>query len=939
MTELIKYEAVCRALAEAVAVDEVVDIRNKADAMRFYARQAKNLDLEISAAQIRTRAERRLGQMILEQIATVGLAKGGQPYRADSTCSDAVQVEKPPTLAEAGIDRKLSSRAQRTAKIGDIRFEALMGMIRAQAQRDGRVVVDVLKIDAENEQRDKRRDLARALSKASVDLPTGRKFPIIYADPPWKRKQGVTGRSYENHYDTMSWDDICAMPIADMVLPDAWLFLWIPRAHMFALHAVDTEVTTPDGEVVIVKVETPLAWAVAKSWGFEAYSTAFVWTKTDEAHPNDQGGGVLVFDQDEILLMFKRGRGLPKPATGEKFKSNHRERSREHSRKPDHYRDMIATMAGGVPVLELFARVDAEHPLPPDWEGWGNQAGAATADEIQSSDGGVESGHTGEQVLPSGILENPNPAAETTTELSPAAGEPMVGAGVAPSPSDDLLEHATADEPPASVAEGEDGDEALSSPSSLEPIDEFTALKALSDFCYPNRIAIAAVVAADYIARGFAFQYSGRKDWSLTEAGWARLRELDAERKAASAATPDEENTTNAVVSRETASDDATYRVEYDAMVALESGDHVAEELLDALRAKQWIAGKATKAKLTKAGQVALKRHREHFEWLAKLALLPTSIRQLTGRYGIHLFKLHERVMASDKAGAAEEREMLELLCERANGDTSFGSAVNDEPEHLRNENRAPIGQEPMWYQRGVFRLDIDGTPYLVTHDESANFAVYAEDPDKPFQSETGFHSFLGYGFEFGRTVAQHAEAVIRDGIANVDENGGGRRKPRKKSLQLPACVYRLPTPEEGGCEPIHVSGSIWPSNEQPAGVAVVGAPETAAAQALPDLFSAAGHGAVQTRMPLDDEEIELRDVLTAFARGESPPLMHVFTLREIERDLIGRGWLESPETGALSVTAEGHAWLASMGVAVANPAFAAASAQIDLEDLLKEGA
>ena len=374
--QIIKYDEACRMLAEAVAVDEVIDVRNKANAMRIYARQAKNRDLEINAAQIRVRAERRLGEMLIEQRETVGLATGAAGIGKSASAVPEEYSTQPMTLAEAGIDRKLSSRAQRTAEIGPIRFEALMAMMREQAG-DGRVIVDILKIDAENEQRQKRRDLARAMSEATALSPSGQKVACVYADPAWKRNQGVTNRSYENHYPTMSWDDICAMPVADRLLPDAWLFLWIPRAHMFALHKVQIEVMdVRTGEMVLAEVAMPLGWAVAQAWGFDAYSTAFVWTKTDEDHPFDQGGGVLVYDQDEVLLMFKRGRGLPKPATGEKFQSNHRERKREHSRKPDHYRDMIRSMTGGVPVLELFARVDEEHPLPPDWIAWGNQSQA-----------------------------------------------------------------------------------------------------------------------------------------------------------------------------------------------------------------------------------------------------------------------------------------------------------------------------------------------------------------------------------------------------------------------------------------------------------------------------------------------------------------------------------------------------------------------------------
>jgi predicted double-glycine peptidase len=76
VTELIKYDAARRMLAEAVAIDEVQQIRNQAEAMRAYARQANDRDLEIQAAQIRFRAERRLGELIRAQKETVGLNRG-----------------------------------------------------------------------------------------------------------------------------------------------------------------------------------------------------------------------------------------------------------------------------------------------------------------------------------------------------------------------------------------------------------------------------------------------------------------------------------------------------------------------------------------------------------------------------------------------------------------------------------------------------------------------------------------------------------------------------------------------------------------------------------------------------------------------------------------------------------------------------------------------
>ena len=53
--------------ADAHFVDEAKRIRDVADAMRAYAKQAKNRQLEIDAAEIRIRAERRVGELIFRQ--------------------------------------------------------------------------------------------------------------------------------------------------------------------------------------------------------------------------------------------------------------------------------------------------------------------------------------------------------------------------------------------------------------------------------------------------------------------------------------------------------------------------------------------------------------------------------------------------------------------------------------------------------------------------------------------------------------------------------------------------------------------------------------------------------------------------------------------------------------------------------------------------------
>lgn len=122
---LVRYEAACKALAAAKNTDEIKLIRNAADAMRAAARIAKNKQLEVDAAEIRIRAERRLGEMLQEQKATgclnTGTAGKGRPKKGGSSC-DPPKDERP-TLAQAGIDKHLADKARKLAAVPKKEFE------------------------------------------------------------------------------------------------------------------------------------------------------------------------------------------------------------------------------------------------------------------------------------------------------------------------------------------------------------------------------------------------------------------------------------------------------------------------------------------------------------------------------------------------------------------------------------------------------------------------------------------------------------------------------------------------------------------------------------------------------------------------------------------------------------------------------------------------
>jgi hypothetical protein len=119
---LIRYEAARQALAEAHRVDEVKDIRDKAAAMQIYAKQAKDTELIEHATEIRLRAERRLGEMMIEQPKAKGGTEPGVGRRGNAGLQE-TRIDAPITLAQAGIDKNLAHRARKAAALSEEQFE------------------------------------------------------------------------------------------------------------------------------------------------------------------------------------------------------------------------------------------------------------------------------------------------------------------------------------------------------------------------------------------------------------------------------------------------------------------------------------------------------------------------------------------------------------------------------------------------------------------------------------------------------------------------------------------------------------------------------------------------------------------------------------------------------------------------------------------------
>jgi hypothetical protein len=135
--ELVRYEAACRAVAAARTIDEVKEITNRAEAARAYARQAKDRRMEIDAIEIRVRAERRLGEIVIDLKKTGAVASQGV---RDYTTTGERNV---PRLSELGIDRGTSVKAQRLAMVPESTFASEMAGWRQKAESPSRPRIEV----------------------------------------------------------------------------------------------------------------------------------------------------------------------------------------------------------------------------------------------------------------------------------------------------------------------------------------------------------------------------------------------------------------------------------------------------------------------------------------------------------------------------------------------------------------------------------------------------------------------------------------------------------------------------------------------------------------------------------------------------------------------------------------------------------------------------
>lgn len=194
---------------------------------------------------------------------------------------------------------------------------------------------DIAQIPAPESERHPRVALARDRAVSGlIEPPRGKLYGVIYADPPWRYNDATPTRAIENHYPTMSDEEIWAMQVP--AAKDAVLYLWVTAPKLCE------------------------GLRTMTSWGF-TYKTHAVWDKVK------LGMGYWFRGQHELLMVGTRGR-VRHPTPALRISSVIRCPRGRHSSKPDHVRDRIAAWFPDVQRLEMFSRLKR-----PGWDVLGNQ--------------------------------------------------------------------------------------------------------------------------------------------------------------------------------------------------------------------------------------------------------------------------------------------------------------------------------------------------------------------------------------------------------------------------------------------------------------------------------------------------------------------------------------------------------------------------------------
>ena len=295
--------AVELALANADRVEDVKEIRDKAEAVRTYAERAGlGLEQQNAAAEIRLRAERRAGEMLAK------MALHGGDRRGDDA-GDRV------TLGDLGVSKDQSARWQKLARVAAGDFDAHVAAVKERGEE--LTTAGLLRLarparrKAAKPAPDKDAPDAGVVETLAELVDADAKFGCLYVDPPWP--------DWDPPADAPTVAGLSALPVGVLAAETAQLHLWVPDRHLCA------------------------ALGMLHAWGFE-YGGTFAWCRPSGGH------GHPWRPAHDLLLWGYRG---DEPESGRNAASWLSAGKPRGGGKPAKVRKLLETVAPG-PRAELF---------------------------------------------------------------------------------------------------------------------------------------------------------------------------------------------------------------------------------------------------------------------------------------------------------------------------------------------------------------------------------------------------------------------------------------------------------------------------------------------------------------------------------------------------------------------------------------------------------
>jgi len=187
-------------------------------------------------------------------------------------------------------------------------------------------------------------------------------YDLADVDPPWpneNRSPKGEKKSSVAIYGKMSWEEIMALPVADLLAPNALVRLW--TTWPLLLHGGDIKRQHRGHDAGRSRPGECL-----RAWGLR-YVTGGSWTKRTATGKMAFGPGYIVRSACEPFLLATNG----SPKTANNLRNCFDGLRRQHSRKPEEGKDWLEKLCPNAKQrVELFSRESRA-----GWDSWGYEAG------------------------------------------------------------------------------------------------------------------------------------------------------------------------------------------------------------------------------------------------------------------------------------------------------------------------------------------------------------------------------------------------------------------------------------------------------------------------------------------------------------------------------------------------------------------------------------